>query len=48
MKKQWYTPTMSQINISATKDGVSPTAEHDMTTYDATGKWWAGGVSQNK
>lgn len=48
MKKQWNNPTMAQLNINATSNGPEPTTEHDMTTYDTTGKWWAGGHSKNK
>lgn len=48
MKKQWNNPTLSQLNLNATKLGTNATQDHDATTYDASGNWWAGGVSQNK
>lgn len=36
---------MSQLSLDATKEGSNPTTDHDATTYDTSGKWWAGGVS---
>ena len=45
MKKTWENPELNNIGVEATKEGTQPTTDHDMTTYDASGKWWAGGVS---
>lgn len=44
-KNQWMLPTMSKLNMSATQEGPHPTDDHDATTYDNKGNWWAGGQS---
>ena len=45
MKKTWKNPIVNKLGVNATKEGEQPTTNHDMTTYDSNGKWWAGGVS---
>ena len=44
-KKLWENPTVTKLGVESTESGHKPTEEHDMTTYDNSGNWWAGGVS---
>ena len=44
-KKLWENPTVTKLGVESTESGHNPTEEHDMTTYDNVGNWWAGGMS---
>ena len=36
---------MTELGVEATQSGHNATEEHDMTTFDNSGDWWAGGMS---